>query len=260
MTVATDRRQGISSSIAIKVPVRATSTADLTLSGEQTVDGVALVADDRVLVKNQTTASENGIYDVNTSTWSRSPDFDGNLDVGEGTIIPVNNGTTNSDTFWRITNTGSIVIGTTSLTFEQVIINYSGSADWIDFTPTVQQGGAVFPTFTATYAQYRVFDETAFIRMKVIFDGSTPGTAGNAIIVSGWPVAINPANSSLTTPVGEFIIADTGTTYYTGTVVAASATTMQMIGSNYGSGMGLTPSFSLTTNDVVSINCCYKIA
>ena len=58
----------------VKQPVRAATVATITLSGEQTVDGVALKAGDRVLVKNQTTPSQNGIYLVNTESWSRAGD------------------------------------------------------------------------------------------------------------------------------------------------------------------------------------------
>jgi len=142
-SVTTDRRRGINSGAAIKTPCIAGSTADLTLSGEQTIDGISLVTDDRVLVKDQSTATENGIYAVNTSTWSREPDFDGNFDVVEGTIVPVSRGTANATTYWRITNTGDITIGTTSLTFAVTSVLDSailrdGSVKMIaDFSPNV---------------------------------------------------------------------------------------------------------------------------
>jgi len=142
-SVTTDRRRGINSGAAIKTPCIAASTANVTLSGEQTIDGVSLVTDDRVLLKDQTTATENGIYAVNTSTWSREPDFDGKFDVVEGTIVPVSRGTANATTYWRITNTGSITIGTTSLTFAVTSVLDSailrdGSVKMIaDFSPNV---------------------------------------------------------------------------------------------------------------------------
>ena len=110
-TVSTDRRRGITAGAAIKVACIAGSTGNLTLSGEQTTDGIALVTGDRVLAKNQTTASENGIYRVDTSSWSREPDWDGSYDVVEGTIAPVSRGTVNGDTAWRVSTIGSIVVG-----------------------------------------------------------------------------------------------------------------------------------------------------
>jgi len=60
--------------ISWKQPVLAGTTENITLSGEQTIDTVAVVAGDRVLVKDQTNAAENGIYIVSASTWSRSDD------------------------------------------------------------------------------------------------------------------------------------------------------------------------------------------
>jgi len=119
-SVATDRRQGVNSGAAIKVPVKAATTANITLSGEQTIDGVALVDGDRVLVKNQTTASENGIYEVDTSTWSRAPDWDGSYDVKEGTFVYVTDGTVNAALFYSVTTADPITIGTTSVAFAVV--------------------------------------------------------------------------------------------------------------------------------------------
>lgn len=74
--------------LAIKAPVRVASTANLVLSGEQVVNSVSLVVGDRILVKDQTATTENGIYEVETSAWKRAADFDGNRDVVGGTIIP----------------------------------------------------------------------------------------------------------------------------------------------------------------------------
>lgn len=140
MAVSTGRRHGINSSVAIKAPVIAASTGNLTLSGEQTVDGIALVASynnkintgDRVLCKNQTSAVENGIYQVNTSDWSREPDWDGQKDVVEGTQIPVSRGTVNTNTMWRVTNTGTITIGTTETAFDPSTVTV---ASGVSYTP-----------------------------------------------------------------------------------------------------------------------------
>ena len=117
-TVTTDRRQGVNVGAAIKVPCLVASTANITLSGLQTIDGVALVANDRVLVKNQTTAAQNGIYDASTSTWQRSLDWDGTFDVKRGTLVWVTNGTTNAG-LWRVTAADTIVVGTTAVSFEK---------------------------------------------------------------------------------------------------------------------------------------------
>lgn len=115
-SVAIDRAAGARTSRAIKAPVRCASTANLTLSGEQTVDGVALVTGDRILVKNQTSGIDNGIYVVDTSTWDRAPDCSSNSDWTRGTLVESMDGATTTG-LWYLTTTGTIVIGTTSLTF-----------------------------------------------------------------------------------------------------------------------------------------------
>jgi hypothetical protein len=78
----------------IKDPVDAATTANITLSGEQTIDGQALTNGDTALVKDQTDASENGIYTVSTSTWTRLADADSWAEL-VGAIVFVSAGTTN---------------------------------------------------------------------------------------------------------------------------------------------------------------------
>lgn len=106
-------------SLAIKAPCVTHSTVNLTLSGLQTVNGVVLAEGDRVLVKDQTDASENGIYEVETSAWVRAGDFDGSRDATNGTLVIVAIGT--AVTIWDCTGTNPIVIGTTDLTFAQTV-------------------------------------------------------------------------------------------------------------------------------------------
>ncbi|MEM4247840.1 MAG: hypothetical protein QXH80_01115, partial [Candidatus Nanoarchaeia archaeon] len=101
-----------------KDAVRAATTANITLSGEQTIDGVALTAGDRVLVKNQTTASQNGIYVVATGAWSRAQDMDESAEV-KAAAMYVTDGTTQSGTAWVCNNTGDVIIGTTNISFVQ---------------------------------------------------------------------------------------------------------------------------------------------
>lgn len=117
-STSSDRINGLSTSVAVKAPVKAVSSANLTLSGEQTVGGVALVDGDRVLVKDQDTASENGIYVVSSGAWTRAKDFDGNRDVVQGTLV-VTDGVSTALLFYRVTTANPIVIGTSNITFEQ---------------------------------------------------------------------------------------------------------------------------------------------
>lgn len=125
-TGMTDRTLGLLTDVAIKAPCLVATTANLTLSGLQTVDGVALASNDRVLVKDQTTASENGIYLASTASWTRATDFDGSNDVVTGTIVKVTSGTVNGGFYGEVTTTGTISPGTTSLTIAMRIGNISG--------------------------------------------------------------------------------------------------------------------------------------
>lgn len=123
VSTAVDRNDGLSSSTAVKGPCRVATTANITLSGEQTINGIAVVTDDRVLVKDQTIASQNGIYVADTGPWRRAKDFEGNRDVREGTRVWVTDGT-GAPTEYAVTTANPIVIGTTSITFAQ---SYLGS-------------------------------------------------------------------------------------------------------------------------------------
>lgn len=117
-TSSADRRQGVNSGAAIKVPCRAASTAALVLSGEQTVDDVALVAGDRCLVKDQADGTTIGIYEVDTGVWTRTEDWNGSYDVKRGTLVYVTGGTLNAG-FWAVTTADPITPGTTSVTIQR---------------------------------------------------------------------------------------------------------------------------------------------
>src|SRR6185437_10722533 len=109
-STAVDRITGISGSAAIKLPVRVATTANITLSGLQTVDGVVLAAGDRVLVKNQTDNTQNGIYGADTSAWQRTADADGANDLVQGTLVLIESGTQASVLF-QLTTSGTITPG-----------------------------------------------------------------------------------------------------------------------------------------------------
>lgn len=107
------------SGLDVKQSVRVATTANITLSGTQTIDGVVLVAGDRVLVKDQSTASENGIYIVDSGSWSRSSDADSDTEVTSGLFTFVSEGDTHADSGWVLTTNDTIVLNTTSLSFAQ---------------------------------------------------------------------------------------------------------------------------------------------
>ena len=110
-------------SISWKNEVRVASTANGTLASAfangSTVDGIALVTGDRILLKDQTTQTENGLYTVNASgAPTRATDADSGAEMS-GAAVYVTNGTTNQGTRWVCNTTGTITLGSTSLTFVQ---------------------------------------------------------------------------------------------------------------------------------------------
>jgi hypothetical protein len=111
--------QSTAAGIDAKASVRIASTGNLGLSGLAAIDGVTPVANDRILAKNQTTASQNGVYLAAAGAWTRALDADQNNEVTPGAFWYVEEGTANGVTQWRIQNTGAIVVGTTALTINQ---------------------------------------------------------------------------------------------------------------------------------------------
>lgn len=112
------------SGLDVKQSVRVATTGPQTLASDfeagDEIDGVTLVAGDRILIKNQSTGSENGIYTVNSSgAPTRSTDADSNTEVTPGMFTFIEEGTVNADSGWVLTTNGSINLGSTALTFAQ---------------------------------------------------------------------------------------------------------------------------------------------
>ena len=174
-SVSTDRRLGVNASKAIKVACRVATTVPITLSGLQTVDGVALAALDRVLVKDQADTTTNGIYDADTGAWTRSVDFDGNVDAAKGTLIFLTSGT-QASSFWQLTSADPIVIGTSALTFSN----------------TVAPGGGGNVTNVGTPTNLQIAQWTTATSIKGL---ATTGT--DSVVLATSPTIVSP---TLTTP------------------------------------------------------------
>lgn len=115
---------GLLAGLHWKDSVRAATTANITLSGTQTVDGVSLSADQRVLVKDQTDKTENGIYLVKASAWERSSDMDAGSEF-PGAAVFVREGTLNADLGYVCTNDADPTLGTDNIDFTQ----FNGAAN-----------------------------------------------------------------------------------------------------------------------------------
>jgi len=111
--------------ISWKQPVLCGTTTNITLSGLQTIDGVTVVAGSRVLVKSQTTTSQNGIYLASATAWSRAPDAD-TWDELISALVFVESGSTLAGSAWYCTIQPGGTIGTTPITWS----NFSVAATY----------------------------------------------------------------------------------------------------------------------------------
>jgi hypothetical protein len=109
----------ITGGVVSSTTARAATTANITLSATQTVDGVALSVNDVCLVKNQTTPANNGVYSVQSGAWTRIAAMDTWAEV-PGMMVSVQQGTVNADTLWLSTADAGGTLGTTSITFVQM--------------------------------------------------------------------------------------------------------------------------------------------
>lgn len=113
----TDSQTGFLASTSVKAPVRAASDASILLSGLKTIDDIVLAIGDRVLVKDNDSPAENGVYIVATGSWTRASDFNGTGDVVKGTRVFVTDGTTNAGKEFYVSSENPISIGSTAITF-----------------------------------------------------------------------------------------------------------------------------------------------
>lgn len=125
-----------------KRSVRSASTGSLTLASPgSTIDGVTMASGDRVLVKNQATLSENGLYVWNgaATPMTRTRDADDTEELTAGTIVNVEEGTENADTTWIVDTDGPISIGVDGITFTEI----SGSGGTLTELDDVDTTGVV---------------------------------------------------------------------------------------------------------------------
>lgn len=165
--------QGLLEGLDVKASCRVASTANLTLSGEQTIDGVAVVAGDRVLVKNQTDAEDNGIYVCASGAWTRSADANSSADVTAGMYTFIAEGTANADSRWVLTTNDPIVLGTTALVFSQ----FSGAAEIIAGTGLSKSGNTLS---LSTTTQDDLANTKGELSKSVAAGGTVTLTSGEA--------------------------------------------------------------------------------
>lgn len=170
--------------LEVKQSARAATTGNINLTGTQTIDGIALAGGDRVLVKNQTTASQNGIYVVDAGTWQRASDADGTGELRTNMLISVSEGNTQAGTFWRLSTLGTITIGTTALTFVNIFANYaqlaSPALSGTPTSPTAPTGTSTTQVATTAFVNAEIANDAAPIS-HVGATGTAHGTATTSV-------------------------------------------------------------------------------
>lgn len=137
----------VAQGLDVKASVLVSTTANITLSGTQTIDGVAVAVGDRVLVKNQSTASGNGIYVVAAGAWTRATDADTWAKLVSAFVF-VEKGTVGADTGWVSTIDSGGTLGSTAVTFSQ----FSGAGTYTAGTGLTLTGTQFSITNTAVTA------------------------------------------------------------------------------------------------------------
>lgn len=117
----------IASGIQWKASVKAATTANIALTGAQTIDGVGIVAGDRVLVKDQTDAIENGIWVASAAAWSRSTDADTDAEIN-GMVAFVSQGTAHGGQSWIIATSPATIAG------EKTYVLFSANTAEVDWS------------------------------------------------------------------------------------------------------------------------------
>jgi hypothetical protein len=160
-----------------KSSVRAASTANIaSLSGTMTVDGVSLVAGDSILLKNQSTTTQNGLYIVKNLIWQRKSNMPIGIAVA-GSAVFINEGTANADKVFVCTNnTGSDIVGTDGLTFV-ALGAAQGTVNQIQVSDGA--GNVVASAATSTVAGL-LTGATGLVATT----GNITATAGNVVITS----------------------------------------------------------------------------
>jgi hypothetical protein len=202
----------------VKASVRAATTANITLSGEQTIDGVELVAGNRVLVKNQSTASANGIYVVAAGSWSRAADFDADTEVTPGAFTFVEEGTANADSGWVLTNDGTVTVGTTELAFTQ----FSGAGQ-IDAGNGLTKSGNTLNVVTADSG--RIVVNADNIDLASVAQTDTTGTAGLSFVQSHTVDSYGRVTGTVSASVQDGTTSAKGVVQLTDSTSSSSTTT-----------------------------------
>lgn len=236
----------------VKQSVRCATTANIaTLSGLLTVDGITVISGDRVLVKDQSTQSQNGIYVASASAWARSSDMDVWSDF-PGAFTFVEEGATWADTGWVCTVNQGGTLGTTAVTWAQ----FSGAG-----TYTAGNGLTLVGTqFSAVGTANRISVSGSGIDIASTYVGQTSITTLGTIGTGTWQgttIATAYGGTGLTSfTSGGAVYATSSSALTTGTLPVASGGTGAVTLTGYVKGNGtsaFTASATIPNTDITGL-------
>jgi hypothetical protein len=254
--------------ISWKQPVVAATTANITLSGVQTIDAVSVVAGDRVLVKDQTAQADNGIYVAAAGAWSRSPDAD-TYDEMISALVFVESGGQAGAAFYCPIQPGG-TLGVTAITWNNFSVggvyfagtglNLSGGDTFNISNTTVAAGsygsGSAVGTFTVNaQGQLTAASDT---NIAIAATQITSGTIDSARLSGTYSgitgvgtltnlTVSNPITGSITGNAGTATTATTATSATTATNIAGGAAASIPVQT----GAGVTSFLAVGTNGQV---------
>ncbi|MCP8463089.1 phage tail protein [Pseudomonas sp. ZM23] len=230
-----------------KQSVRAATTANITLSGLQTVDGIALAAGDRVLVKDQVAANENGIYVASAGVWVRSADADESAEVTPALTVSVESGASLADSVWQLITDAPISVGATPLVFRDITNGLARLA-----SPAFT-GSPTAPT-PSPFDRDTSLATTEFVQRAIgNFSGQTSANTTRALTLDMAGQVINCGNTiTVTLPTGTSEAV--GATFQINNAGSGVVTVQAAAGQSlYGVGNSTARTFVLGAGDTVTV-------
>ena len=200
----------------------AATTANITLSAPQTIDGLAVIAGDRVLVKNQTTTSENGIYQVNAGAWTRTTDADTRDELVSAFVFIPHGSVQNRNTAWVCTiGAGAIdtatMIWNESFVIPQAMIPFpKKAATGGGATATATVSGGLVTGLTVSYLTPSENASYTHVPSVVFSGGGGTGAAATATLLNGVVTGLtitNPGSGYSGVPAVTIATGTDSTTY-----------------------------------------------
>jgi len=250
---------GLSAGVVAKqAVVVATTGSNITLSGTQTIDGVAVTAGQRVLVKDQTTASQNGIYIVAAGAWTRSTDFASGVDES-GAFAFVTSGTVNHGIGYVVVGTPNVV-GTNNITFTQ----FSQAGAYTAGSGLSINTSGIPAVFSVNLASNSGLNVASGLKLDLstLTAGGTLGTA-NTIAINQSGTTVSTTLGSLASLIASSGVSGTGAISVSGgTVSLATSTNFAQTGGSlslvFASGGGLGTNSGTTGFGISPANLGYN--